>query len=82
MISKLVKFLEDNFENGVQMFNTRNTVGDYMYTIFHEGDIVVDYAPDYGYIEIFGLTEKEFDAICNLFDGEPLWDMLPLPEVE
>jgi hypothetical protein len=81
-MTKLINFLHENFKDGVQMFNTRNTVGDFTYTVFHEGDIIVDYAPDYGYIEIFGLSQSEFDAISNLYDGEPLWDMLPLPEVE
>ena len=79
---KLVNFLAENFPNGVQMFNTRNTVGDYVYTVFHEGDIIVDLAPDYGYIEIFGLTQDEFDTISNLYDGDSLWDVPNLPEVE
>lgn len=81
-MTKLINFLHENFKDGVQMFNTRNILGDFMYTVFHEGDIIVDYAPDYGYIEIFGLSQSEFDAVANLYDGEPLWDMLPLPEVE
>ena len=79
---KLINFLATNFADGIQMYNTKNTVGDFTYTVFHEGDIIVDYAPDYGYIEIFGLTSSEFDTVANLYDGEPLWDMLPLPEVE
>ena len=45
MISNLIKFLEENFPNGIQMFDTKNTMGDYMYRVFHDGDIIVDYLP-------------------------------------
>lgn len=81
-MTKLINFLHENFKDGVQMFNTRNTTGDYTYCVFCDGDISIEYAPDWGYIEVFGLSESEFDMISNLYDGEPLDDMLPLPEVD
>jgi len=79
---ELINFLATNFADGVQMFNTRNTVGDYTYTVFSKGGITVDLAPEWGYIEIFGLTDEEFEAVANLYDGEALWDCPTLPEVE
>ena len=88
MISNLIKFLEENFPNGIQMFDTKNTAGDYMYRVFHDGDIIVDYAPDYMYIEIFGLTPQQFQAVENLFSDDlydsidSLMDLPNLPEVE
>lgn len=63
-INKLKKFLQENYPN-IQAFNTRNSAGDYMVNVYDEDGIQVDYAPDYEYIEIFGLTGKEF---TNLLD--------------
>lgn len=62
-IKDLIAFLKDKYPNGVQMFNTRNIVGDLMYTIYDENGITVDENYEYSYIEIFGLTENEFDEI-------------------
>ena len=42
-MTKLINFLHENFKDGVQMFNTRNTVGDYTYCVFHDGDISVEF---------------------------------------
>lgn len=78
---ELINFLATNFSEGVQMFNTRNTVGDYTYRVFDKGGITVELAPDWGYIEIFGLTDEGFETVVNLYDGEPLWDVPQLPEV-
>lgn len=37
-----------------------------MGTVYDEDGIIVDYCYDYSYIEIFGLTDKEFE---NLIDN-------------
>ena len=60
---KLKKFLKKAFENIIQAFTTKNIVGDYMYTIYDEDGIQVDYAPGYEYIEIFGLTDEEYKEL-------------------
>lgn len=67
-IKKLEAFLEQNGYADMQRFNTRNIVGDCMQTIYEEDGITVDYCHNWGYIEIFGLTQEEFD---NLFQEEP-----------
>ena len=63
-IDKLKIFLQENYPNE-QAFNTRNTVGDSMATVYNEDGIIVDYCYEYEYIEIFGLTDVEFE---NLID--------------
>ena len=78
---ELIKFLEANFPNGVQMFNTRNTVGDEMRTVFCKCGITVDLCDDWGYIEIFGLTDDQFDVISGAYDGEPLWEIPNIPTI-
>ena len=65
-MKKLIKFLKNKFPKRIQMFNTRNNVGDRMFTIYHEDGITVYYCPDYDYIEIFGLTDKQFEKVKNV----------------
>lgn len=64
-IDKLKIFLQENYPNE-QAFNTRNLLGDNMGTVYDEDGIMVDYCYDYEYIEIFGLTDVEFE---NLIDN-------------
>lgn len=63
-IDKLKIFLQENYPNE-QAFNTRNIIGDYMETVYDEDGIVVDYCYDYDYIEIFGLTDEEFEDLIG-----------------
>ena len=77
----LINFLAINFANGIQMFNSRNLVGDEMTTIYDKDGITVDICYDWGYIEIFGLTDEEFETVANLYDDSPLWDIPQIKEV-
>lgn len=63
-IDKLKKFLQENYPNE-QAFNTKNIVGDSMVTVYNEDGIIVDYCYYYSYIEIFGLTEEEFEDLID-----------------
>lgn len=63
-IDKLKIFLQKNYPNE-QAFNTRNWIGDNMETVYNEDGIMVDYCYNYGYIEIFGLTDEEFEDLIN-----------------
>lgn len=64
-IEKLKKFLQKFYPN-YQAFNTRNLVGDAMVTVYTKDGIQVDEAFEWGYIEIFGLTEEEFKSLLDL----------------
>lgn len=68
-MEKLINFLKEKFPSGIQMFDTRNIVGDYMITIYDEDGIVVDYCRGYNYIEIFGLTEGQFYEVGRQLNG-------------
>ena len=63
IIQHIVNFLMVEFPDGIQMFNSRNIVGDEMETIFQSRDVSIDYCEDYDYIEIFGLSEPEFQMV-------------------
>lgn len=63
-IQDLKNFLQKNYPN-IQAFNTKNIAGDSMECVYNKNGIVVDYCYYWNYIEIFGLTEKQFE---NLLD--------------
>lgn len=62
-LNKLKKFLKEKFKKRIQAFDTRNTEEDSMETIYNEDGITVDYCYYYEYIEIFGLTDKEYKEL-------------------
>ena len=68
-MEKLIEFLKKEFPNGIQMFNTRNLVGDPMCTIYSEDGIVVDYCYVHEYIEVFGLSDEEFNRLDAEING-------------
>lgn len=67
-IKKLKSFIIDSNLEGLQTFNTRNTAGDSMYTIYKEDGIIIDYCPGWNYLEIFGLTMDEYKCLDGLLD--------------
>ena len=68
-MEKLIEFLKKEFPGGIQMFNTRNWVGDQMCTIYNEDGFVVDSCYGYGYIEVFGLSDEEFSRLDVEING-------------
>lgn len=68
-MEKLILFLKDRFPEGIQMFDSRNIVGDSMVTIYDEDGITVDYCYGYSYIEIFGLTDEQFKEVVEKANG-------------
>lgn len=62
-IENLIGFLKENFEKGIQMFDTPNIAGDLMFLIYKKDDITVLFAPGYNYIEIFGISDEEFARV-------------------
>ena len=68
-MDKLIAFLKSEFPDGIQMYNIGNWGGDEMDLIYEDGDITVDYAPDYEYIEVFGLSEKDFKTLNSVINA-------------
>lgn len=77
-MDELQKFLDERFPKGIQMFNTRNIVGDNMVPLYRnvEAGIKVDYCPEWEYIEIFGLTDKQFQVLDEYMNGKRLKSFL------
>lgn len=53
-----------NFEDGMfGLFDTENTVGDPMETLYDEQGLRIDICKGYGYFEVFGLDEDQFEEL-------------------
>ena len=71
LVERVKTVLSMAYEDGeisqypVQAFNTRNTMGDRMVTIYEDDDVMIDWAPDYEYVEIFGLTGEQFNKLME-----------------
>lgn len=68
-IEKLIKFLKERFESGIQMFDTPSLVDDYRIPIYVDDDITVLYAPGWDYIEIYGISDEEFERVMKEAKG-------------
>ena len=68
-IEKLIKFLKERFESGIQMFDTPSLANDYRIPIYVEDDITVLYAPGWDYIEIYGISDEEFERVMKETKG-------------
>ena len=62
-IDCLKRFIQNRFHDGIQMFDSHGWAGDYMTTIYDDDDIFINYAPSWEYIEVFGLTDDEFNNL-------------------
>lgn len=65
-MSKLPKDIKDTIltimeDSYLQVFNTKNIVGDMMCTIYNKNGITIDYCREYDYLEIFGLNLNEYE---------------------
>ena len=63
---KVKKFIQETYynerngEHTIQLFDSRNRVGDIMETVYKEDGITIDYCPRHWYLEIFGLSNEEY----------------------
>jgi hypothetical protein len=65
---KVKRVIVDNFDQAdAGLFFSRNTEGDSMSTLFEENEVIVDICYDYGYYEVFGLTESEKKELKDLY---------------
>jgi len=65
-LTKALDYIKANYYSGIQVFCSRNTVGDQMETVWSEDGVAIDYCPYYDYLEVLGLTEDEIHALCDL----------------
>lgn len=61
-ITKLKSFLQKTVP-GIQVFDTPNWAGDPMKKIYDKDGITVLHCEYWDYIEIFGLTDRQFESL-------------------
>lgn len=69
MKEKVIKFLQNEFPNGIQIFYTPNIVGDEMERIFLNGKVEILYAIEYDYVEIFGMEKDDYNEVVDKCSG-------------
>ena len=72
-VQKLIDYLEKEklvttYNN--QWFDSRNIVGDCIEGVYRNNGITVYYCEDYGYFEVFGLSDEEFISLEKYFDAK------------
>ena len=68
-IENLIKFLKERFKDGIQMFDTPSMVDDFRVPIYNKDEIIVLWAPHYEYIEIYGISDEEFERVMKEAKG-------------
>ena len=61
----VLSFLKGEQLFGMQVFRTRNIVGDQMINIYRKDGVVIDYCPNYEYLEVFGLFDDDFQVLYD-----------------
>ena len=60
-VEKVKEVIKNNIEDALYgIFDCRNSVGDQMETIYDESGVRIEICRDWGYFEVFGLTDEEF----------------------
>ena len=69
-VEKVTEVIKNNIEDALYgIFDCRSVVGDPMETIYDEMGVRIDICRNWGYFEVFGLTNKEFAEIESFYEG-------------
>ena len=64
---EIIKVLYKYGDCGI--YNSRNLIGDQMYTIYDDGELQIDICYYYSYFEVFGLSCAEFKELELFYNG-------------
>ena len=67
-VEKVKEVIENNIEDALYgIFDYRNIVGDPMETIYDEAGVRIELCRNWGYFEVFGLTDEEFAEVESFY---------------
>lgn len=67
-VEKVKEVIKNNIEDALYgIFDCRNVVGDPMETIYDEAGVRIELCHNWGYFEVFGLTNKEFLEVESFY---------------
>lgn len=61
VIEEYIEFAKDG------IFDTRNIIGDPMVNVYTDEEIIINVCFEYGYFEVFGLTEEEYEDLGEYY---------------
>lgn len=68
-VEKVKEVIENNIGDALYgIFDCRNIVGDLMETIYDEMGVRIELCRNWGYFEVFGLTNKEFLEVESFYE--------------
>ena len=68
-LEKAKEIITKNYSEGnLGIFNSRNTVGDWMSSIYNDNGLAIDICYTWNYFEVFGLSDEEFAELVNYYD--------------
>lgn len=68
-VEKVKAVIADNIEDALYgIFDCRNIVGDPMETIYDENGVRIELCRNWGYFEVFGLSEQEFGEVESFYE--------------
>jgi len=68
-LEKVLDYIKANHHSGIQVFFSRNTLGDQMETVWSEDGVTIDHCYYYDYLEVFGLTDDEINEFSKMLSG-------------
>lgn len=70
LVEKVKDIIEANYcDAQYGIFASHNTIGDEMETIYEDEEVLIDICYDWGYFEIFGLTDDEFAEVEEYYNA-------------
>lgn len=49
-LKKVLDFIKANYDSGIQVYFTRNIVGDTLDIVYYKDDVTIEYCPGYWYL--------------------------------
>ena len=69
-LEKAKKIISEYFSQAeCGIYDTHNVIGDLMGTIYEENGLRIDICVYYGYFEVFGLTDEEFEELKRFYNS-------------
>lgn len=69
VVEEVLMFLEKEYPNGIQMFDSKIFVGEEIQQVYSSSDVQINYAARYNYVDISGLTDEEFNFVFDVWDN-------------
>ncbi len=67
-LEKAKEIIKEYYKEGdCGIFDSRNTVGDWMTSIYNDNGLAIDICYSWNYFEVFGLSDEEFAELTKYY---------------